>query len=159
MTGMCHWGDHAGLSLPEAADRLAIRELVDAYAYYADRRDAAAQMALFTEDTELVVFADGKGAYSWKAIGVIHQGCVLALTGEAAEAVQMLTCGITARRSTGHTTWMPFYLSCLARAYVELGQFDDAWRSIGDAMTAVETTKERWYEAEVHRVAGEIALN
>ena len=44
------------------------------------------------------------------------------------------------------------------RAYAELGQFDDAWRSIGEAMTAVETTKERWCEAEVHRMAGEIAL-
>jgi predicted ATPase len=40
----------------------------------------------------------------------------------------------------------------------ELGQFDDAWRSIGDAMTAVETTKRRWWEAEVYRVAGEIGL-
>ena len=38
------------------------------------------------------------------------------------------------------------------------GQFDDAWRSIGEAMTAVETTKERWWEAEVNRTAGEITL-
>ena len=40
----------------------------------------------------------------------------------------------------------------------DLGQFDDAWRCIGEAMTAVETTKEKWFEAEVHRIAGEIAL-
>ena len=53
-------GDHPSLSLPEAAERLAIRELVDAYAYFADRRDAAGQMELFTEDTELVVFADSR---------------------------------------------------------------------------------------------------
>ena len=39
-----------------------------------------------------------------------------------------------------------------------LGQFDDAWLCISEAMTAVETTNERWWEAEVHRVAGEIAL-
>jgi predicted ATPase len=43
-------------------------------------------------------------------------------------------------------------------AYAELGQFDDARRCIGEAMTAVETTKERWWEAEVRRTAGEIAL-
>ena len=42
----------------EAADRLAIRELVDAYARCADRRDAAGQMALFTEDTHFVVYRD-----------------------------------------------------------------------------------------------------
>jgi predicted ATPase len=46
----------------------------------------------------------------------------------------------------------------LTRAYAELGQFDDAWRSIGDAMPAVETTKKSWYEAEVNRTAGEVAL-
>ena len=86
------------------------------------------------------------------------QGCVLALTGKASDAVQMITSGITAWRSTGATVWMPLYLSYLARAYAELGQFDDAWRCIGEAMTAVETTKERWCEAEVHRIAGEIAL-
>ena len=42
----------------EEADRLAIRELVDAYAHCADRRDAAGQMALFTEDTHFVVYMD-----------------------------------------------------------------------------------------------------
>jgi ketosteroid isomerase-like protein len=46
------------MSPEEAADRLAIRELVDAYAHCADRRDAAGQMALFTEDTHFVVFMD-----------------------------------------------------------------------------------------------------
>ena len=48
----------ADLSLQQIADRLAIRELVDAYAYCADRRDAAGQMALFTEDTDFVVYMD-----------------------------------------------------------------------------------------------------
>jgi hypothetical protein len=43
----------------EAADRLAIRELIDAYAHCADRRDANGQMALFTDDTVFYVFMDG----------------------------------------------------------------------------------------------------
>jgi predicted ATPase len=46
----------------------------------------------------------------------------------------------------------------LARAHTELGQFDKAERCIGDAMTAMETTKEKWWEAEVNRVAGQIVL-
>jgi predicted ATPase len=65
---------------------------------------------------------------------------------------------VTALRSTGATLWMPLSLTYLTRAYAKLGQFDDAWRSIGEAVTMVETTKERWCEAEVNRVAGEIAL-
>jgi SnoaL-like domain len=45
-----------------AADRLAIRELVDAYAHCADRRDADGQKSLFTEDTRFVVHMDGEGS-------------------------------------------------------------------------------------------------
>ena len=63
-----------------------------------------------------------------------------------------------AYRTTGATVWLPLYLPHLARAHAELGQFEEAWRCIGEAMTSVETTKEKWCEAEVHRVAGEIAL-
>jgi ketosteroid isomerase-like protein len=51
---------HTTLSPEEAADRLAIRELFDAYAHCADRRDAEGQMALFTEDTHFVVYMDAK---------------------------------------------------------------------------------------------------
>ena len=48
--------------LQQAADRLAIRNLVDQYAYCADTRDAQGQMALFTEDTRFIVFMDAKSA-------------------------------------------------------------------------------------------------
>jgi ketosteroid isomerase-like protein len=51
---------HVALSTGEAADRLAIRELVEAYARCADRRDAKGQMALFTPDTHFVVYMDAK---------------------------------------------------------------------------------------------------
>jgi ketosteroid isomerase-like protein len=53
---------HATISPPEAADRLAIRELIDAYAHCADRRDAKGQMALFTGDTRFLVFMDATAA-------------------------------------------------------------------------------------------------
>ena len=51
---------HASITAEEAADRLAIRELVEAYAYCADRRDAEGQMSLFTEDTHFVVYMNAK---------------------------------------------------------------------------------------------------
>src|SRR5258707_15596216 len=51
-------GDQTDLSVAHLADQLAIRGLVDAYAYCADRRDATGQMALFTEDTEFLVYMD-----------------------------------------------------------------------------------------------------
>ena len=51
---------HIAISPEEAADRLAIRELVEAYAHCADRRDAKGQMSLFTTDTHFVVFMNAK---------------------------------------------------------------------------------------------------
>jgi hypothetical protein len=51
---------HVAISPEEAADRLAIRELVEAYAYCADRRDAKGQMSLFTPDTHFVVYLNAK---------------------------------------------------------------------------------------------------
>jgi hypothetical protein len=51
---------HTTISPGEAADRLAIRELVEAYAHCADRRDANGQMSLFTADTHFVVFMNAK---------------------------------------------------------------------------------------------------
>jgi hypothetical protein len=53
---------HTEVSPREQADRLAIRELIDAYAHCADRRDADGQKALFTRDTHFVVYMDGQGS-------------------------------------------------------------------------------------------------
>jgi SnoaL-like domain len=53
---------HAEIKPTEQADRLAIRELIDAYAHCADRRDADGQKALFTADTHFVVYMEGQGS-------------------------------------------------------------------------------------------------
>jgi class 3 adenylate cyclase/predicted ATPase len=115
----------------------------------------AAANALATED---VALADQKGVVLWKAFGMMYKGQLFTLTGRAANAVQTITSAMTALRSTTTTMWMPSWLSYLSRAYSDLGRFDDAGRCIGEAMTAMEATKERWFEAEVNRIAGEITL-
>jgi class 3 adenylate cyclase/predicted ATPase len=114
--------------------------------------------AAHAETDQLTALAEEKGTLLWKGFGMSMQGCLLGLTGRAANAVHMITSGITTLRSTGATLWTPLHLSYLTRAYVGLGQLDDAWRCIGEAMTVIATSKERWCEAEVHRLAGEIAL-
>jgi class 3 adenylate cyclase/predicted ATPase len=110
------------------------------------------------EADELVFLAEEKGASFWRALGMSVQGCLLVLTGKAADAVRIIISSITALRSTGSTLWMPMRLPYLARAYAELGQFGDAWRCIDEVLMAVETSKERWHEADIYRMAGEIAL-
>jgi predicted ATPase len=107
---------------------------------------------------EVVALADEKGAAQWKAHGLLMRGWVFAATGKASDAVSIITSGLTALRSTGATLWMPAFLSYLAIAHAEFGQFDDAWRCIREAISAIDATKERWFEAETNRIAGEIAL-
>ena len=120
---------------------------------YCGNYDAADQFL-----KELVVLAEAKGAPFRKAEGVLRRGYVLTLTGKAASAVEMVTSGIDLWRSAGSTIFTPEHEFMLAIAQADSGHFDDAWRCIGKAMTAMEATKERWCEAEAHRVAGEIAL-
>ncbi len=106
---------------------------------------------------ELVVLAEEKGAPFRKAEGVLRRGYILTLTG-AAKAAEIVTAGIDLWRSAGSTIFTPEHEFMLAIAHANSGQFDDAWRCIDKAMTAMHATKERWCEAEAHRVAGEIAL-
>jgi predicted ATPase len=111
-----------------------------------------------TELHEAVALADDKGIQFLKAIGMSNRGVVLALTGKASDAVEVLISGISAMRSMGSTFLRSLHLSSLATAYVELNNYEDAWRCISEAMIAVETNKERWCEADIHRIAGQIAL-
>jgi predicted ATPase len=106
---------------------------------------------------ELLALAEEKDAALWKAFGMLGRGWLLGLTGRASDAVRMISAGIAAWRLTGATMYLPSWLSNLAAAQAELGQLDEAWRCIGEAMCTTETTKERWFEAEINRIAGDIA--
>jgi class 3 adenylate cyclase/predicted ATPase len=107
---------------------------------------------------QLLVLADEKSALFWKALGTLTKSCLLVLNGKDSDAIQMFAPGIAAYRLTGATLHVPLYLSYLARAHAELGQFDDARRCIDEAITAAEVAKQKVWEAEVHRTVGEIAL-
>src|SRR5262245_21582048 len=82
--------------------------------------------------SQLTALADEKGVPFWRASGVLHHGCVLALTGKASNAVQTLTSAITVWRASGSTLWSPWYLTCFAKAHADLGQFDEAWHRLDE---------------------------
>src|SRR5262249_35493186 len=107
---------------------------------------------------ELVALSDEKGSLYWKSMGIMQRGLLFAVTGNASDAVEMITSGLAALRLTGSTWSEPRFLTYLARVYAELDQFDDAQRSIDEAIAAIETTKETWHAVETHRAAGEIEL-
>jgi predicted ATPase len=122
---------------------------------HTSRRDFAAAISRFDE---LIVLAEERGAPYWKAAGTVLRGGLFAVFGKASDTVLAITSGITSHRSTGATLNEPWHLAHLTIAYAELGQLDDARRCIEDAIEKVERSKEKWCEAEVHRVAGEVAL-
>jgi tetratricopeptide (TPR) repeat protein len=126
----------------------ALNRAATSYTFCGDYAAAHAQI------DELSELADEKG----KALGTATRGRVFALTGNASDAVRAITSGITSLRSTGATLYEPWHLWHLAIAYAELGQADDARRCIDDAIETVARSKEKWCEAELHRIAGEIAL-
>jgi class 3 adenylate cyclase/predicted ATPase len=111
-----------------------------------------------TQTAEILALAEEKGTVFGKAIGLMNRGWLHALTGEPVKAIETMTAGLAAYRSAGSTVWFPLFLPHMATSYAELGRFDDARRCIEEAMAAMETTKEQWCEADVHRIAGEITL-
>ncbi len=108
---------------------------------------------------ELFTLASEKEALAvWKPAGLLYQGWVFAVAGKSSEAVQLIVPGLAVCRSAGTTLLTPVGLSLLAKSYADLGQLEDAWRAIEEAKAVIERTKETWFEAHVHRIAGEVAL-
>ena len=107
---------HAAISAEEAADRLAIRELVEAYAHCADRRDAKGQMALFTSDTHFVVYMNSKDSrpsqelHSREALAPVFADLnKYVATMHFLGQTTVLT--LTRDRGTGETYCMPHHLT------------------------------------------------
>jgi len=107
---------HVIISLEETADRLAIRELVEAYAHCADRRDAKSQMALFTADTHFVVYMNAKDPtpsqelHSRDALAPVFADLnQYAATMHFLGQTTILT--LTRDRGTGETYCMPHHLT------------------------------------------------
>jgi predicted ATPase len=110
------------------------------------------------EVDELNALADEKGKPYFKGLGTAARGWVFAMTGQASEAVRAVTSGMASLRSAGASLYEPLHLSNLALAYAELGRPDDARRCIDEAIDKAERSKEKWCEAELRRVAGEVEL-
>src|SRR5437762_43666 len=87
---------------------------------------------------ELRTLAENKGAPFRKAEAVLRRGYVLTLIGEANKAVETVKSGIDLWRSAGSTIFTPEHESMLAIAHADSSQFDDAWRCIANAMTAMQ---------------------
>ena len=149
----------AGLAVKEAREMGQAATLMPALALTSTTHIHCGHFAAaIAQLDELVALAEDKGANLWRVFGAMNKDFVVALNGKAANTVEMISSGLTAWRATGATMLLPMRLATLANAHAGSGQFDHAWHSIGEALATIQATKERWYEAEVNRIAGEIAL-
>ena len=108
---------------------------------------------------EAVALGDDRDALFWKGVGMMFEACVSALVGETANGGQAIASSIAFYRSTGHQS----YFHLFSRAWPARTRLRVKMTTLGNGSTrtlnAVEASGERWCEAEVHRTAGEIALN
>jgi predicted ATPase len=92
------------------------------------------------------------------AVGPIMRGWALAMQGQGAEGLTQLRQGLDAYRVTGAAFQRPHFLGMLAEVHRSLEQPEAGLTALREALTLVETTGERYYEAELHRLQGELLL-
>ena len=92
------------------------------------------------------------------AVGPIMRGWALAMQGQGAEGLTQLRHGLDAYRATGAEFQRPHFLGMLAEVYRSLGQPEAGLTALSEALALVEKTGERYYEAELHRLKGELFL-
>jgi DNA-binding winged helix-turn-helix (wHTH) protein/predicted ATPase len=115
---------------------------------HAAQEQAEAAIALATEH----------GFAIWLATGTIWRGWALAERGQREEGMAQLSRGIEAWRATGAGTHRPYFLTLLAAAYGKVGQTEEGLAVLAEALTLVNKTGEREYEAELYRIKGELLL-
>jgi uncharacterized membrane protein len=92
------------------------------------------------------------------ALAVILHGWNLLGQGQREPGIEKIQAGIAAYQSTGAALSFPSYLALLAGAHARTGQIEEAQHDIAEALTLIDKTGERWFEAEVYRIKGELLL-
>jgi predicted ATPase len=106
----------------------------------------------------LIAFATSQDLAHRVVNGRLLLGWALAMQGDAAVGVTHLHAGVEGLQRTGLKLYRPYFLSLLAEALGQAGQAEAGVTVVTEALTRVAATEERWWEAEVHRLRGELLL-
>jgi predicted ATPase len=106
----------------------------------------------------VIAIAREQGFAQWLAQGTIFRGWALAEGGQGAEGMAEMRQGLAAHQATGAELARPHYLALLAGAYGNAGQANEGLTLLGEALAAVDARGERWCEAELYRLQGELLL-
>jgi predicted ATPase len=105
-----------------------------------------------------ISLATEQGFPLWVAFSSILRGWALAHLGQAQEGIEQIHQGLTAFRATGAEILRPYFLALLAETHRTIGQPEAGLTVLTEALTLADTTGQRWYEAELYRLKGELVL-
>ncbi|EHP41322.1 ATP synthase subunit beta [Cupriavidus basilensis OR16] len=105
-----------------------------------------------------IALASEQGFPYWLAWATVLRGWALAEQGSSEEGVVQMCEGLTAYQATGSVHGRPYFLALLAQGYESNGQAQAGLDVLDDALAIVGNTVERYYEAELHRLKGELLL-
>jgi predicted ATPase len=106
----------------------------------------------------VIALAAEQGFPYWVAQGTILRGWALAAQGQGEDGITPMRQGLADRQATGAELARPYYLALLAETYGKEGQVGEGLAVLAEALTAVNNTGERLYEAELYRLKGELLL-
>jgi predicted ATPase len=106
----------------------------------------------------LIALSQEKGMVAGPTFGIILQGWALAEQGQGEEGSAQIQQGLAAFRAAGREGMQMYVLALLAEAYGKARQVKDGLDALAEALAIVSKTGERWYEAEIYRLRGELLL-
>jgi predicted ATPase len=117
------------------------------------------EIPAYQELTEaLMALANDQGVPQWWARGNILRGWAMVEQEQFAEGIAQMRQGLAAFRPGGVELYRPYYLILLAEACGKAGQIEEGLNTLAEALDTVNRTGERWYEAELYRIKGELLL-
>jgi predicted ATPase len=105
-----------------------------------------------------IALSNEQGFPFWVAVGTIQRGWALAEQGQGEEGITQIRQGLAAYRDIGSELTRTHFLSLLAEAYGKTGQTEEGLTALAEALAFVDKTGERFYEAELYRLKGELTL-
>jgi predicted ATPase len=107
---------------------------------------------------ELLRIATDQGFEFFRASGTLFQGAGLLLQGQLDEGLHLFREGLDAYRATGTVLTLPYFLSILGTAQMQAGRWTDASKTMAEALALAEKHDDRFQEAELQRLQGELLL-
>ena len=105
-----------------------------------------------------ITLSTEQGSPFWLGWGTILRGWRLAQQGQSAQGIRQLRDGLAAWQTTGSGIFQSYWLAILAEAYGRAGQVEEGHKTVVEALAFVEISDERFCEAELHRLKGELTL-